>query len=88
MANALHNIICLEAEWEYRNAQSNKFSLNTEPLLNWLRTFHGCDIVYRHIINKQDLQYYLDYFASHKPKSVIRISLCRTAKRNPLIFPI
>ena len=66
MANALHNIICLEAEWEYRNAQSNKFSLNTEPLLNWLRTFHGCDIVYRHIINKQDLQYYLDYFASHK----------------------
>ena len=66
MANALHNIICLEAEWEYRNAKSNKFSLNTEPLLNWLRTFHGCDIVYRHIINKQDLQYYLDYFASHK----------------------
>ena len=25
---------------------------------------------------------------SNKPKSVIRISLCRTAKRNPLIFPI
>ena len=24
----------------------------------------------------------------YKPKSVIRISLCRTAKRNPLIFPI
>ena len=66
MANALHNIICLEAEWEYRNAKSNKFSLNTEPLLNWLRTFHGCDIVYRHILNKQDLHYYLDYFASHK----------------------
>ena len=66
MANALHNIICLEAEWEYRNAKSNKFSLNTEPLLNWLRTFHGCDIVYRHILNKQDLQYYLNYFASHK----------------------
>ena len=37
MANALHNIICLEAEWEYRNAKSNKFSLNAEPLLNWLR---------------------------------------------------
>ena len=66
MANALHNIICLEAEWEYRYDKRNKFSLNTEPLLNWLRTFHGCDIVYRHILNKQDLQYYLDYFASHK----------------------
>ena len=26
--------------------------------------------------------------AYHYPKSVIRISLCRTAKRNPLIFPI
>ena len=56
MANALHNIICLEAEWEYRyDKRNNKFSLNTEPLLNWLRTFHGCDIVYRHILNKQDL---------------------------------
>ena len=66
MANTLHNIICLEAEWEYRYDKRNKFSLNTEPLLNWLRTFHGCDIVYRHILNKQDLQYYLDYFASHK----------------------
>ena len=26
--------------------------------------------------------------SSFYPKSVIRISLCRTAKRNPLIFPI
>ena len=25
---------------------------------------------------------------ANKPKSVIRISLCRTAKRNPLFFPI
>ncbi len=66
MANTLHNIICLEAEWEYRYDKRYKFSLNTEPLLNWLKTFHGCDIVYRHILNKQDLQYYLDYFASHK----------------------
>ena len=28
------------------------------------------------------------YRNRYKPKSVIRISLCRTAKRNPLIFPI
>ena len=27
-------------------------------------------------------------FDTINPKSVIRISLCRTAKRNPLIFPI
>ena len=32
---------------------------------------------------------YLKEFGNKlKPKSVIRISLCRTAKRNPLIFPI
>lgn len=37
MANVNHNIICLEAEWEYRKEKRNKFSLNTEPLLNWLR---------------------------------------------------
>ena len=30
----------------------------------------------------------ISYEANYKPKSVIRISLCRTAKRNPLIFPI
>lgn len=29
-----------------------------------------------------------EYIVRNKPKSVIRISLCRTAKRNPLIFPI
>ena len=29
-----------------------------------------------------------EFFASVYPKSVIRISLCRTAKRNPLIFSI
>lgn len=65
MKKALHNIICLEAEWEYREDR-NKFCLNTEPLLNWLKAFHGCDVVYRHILNKQDLQYYLNYFSSHK----------------------
>ena len=30
----------------------------------------------------------LDVEKKIKPKSVIRISLCRKAKRNPLIFPI
>lgn len=44
MANVLHNIICLEAEWEYRKDKRNRFCLNTEPMLNWLWTFrHGCD---------------------------------------------
>ena len=44
-------------------------------------SFNVKGAVYSNINNrKQDPQY--------KPKSVIRISLCRTAKRNPLIFPI
>lgn len=66
MNNIHHNIICLEAEWKYRKEKQNCFSLNTEPLLSWLQAFHGCDIVYRRILNKHDLEYYLDYFASHK----------------------
>ena len=31
---------------------------------------------------------YVQIAEEDNPKSVIRISLCRTAKRNPLIFPI
>lgn len=37
-----------------------------------------CYLLFRHASCTNDF----------KPKSVIRISLCRTAKRNPLIFPI
>ena len=36
----------------------------------------------------KDIEDTLDPTRFIKPKSVIRISLCRTAKRNPLIFPI
>ncbi|MBR3027582.1 MAG: hypothetical protein IKH58_05505 [Bacteroidales bacterium] len=64
---AYHNIICLEAEWQFRyEKEEKKFSLNTQPLLHWLKEFHGCDIIYRHILTKEDLQYYLKYFATHK----------------------
>ena len=35
MANALHNIICLEAEWEYRNNKRNKFRLNPSLTFNY-----------------------------------------------------
>ena len=40
-----------------------------------------------HLVNslRQSVQFFI---ISDKPKSVIRISLFRTAKRNPLIFPI
>lgn len=32
---AYHNIICLEAEWQFRyEKEDKKFSLNTQPLLH------------------------------------------------------
>lgn len=65
MKRKAHNIICFEAEWLY-NSGDNKFNLKTEPLLNCLKEFHQCDVIYRHILHKPDLQHYLDYFKSAK----------------------
>lgn len=61
-----HNIICLEAEWEYseQNPQ-NRFSLNTLPMLNWLKEVYDCEVIYRRFRTKSDLKYYLDYFRTH-----------------------
>lgn len=62
-----HNIICLEAEWLYNSGRKkNRFNLKTEPLLNWLKEFHQCNVIYRHILHKADLQYYLEYFKPTK----------------------
>lgn len=65
MTKSNHNIICLEAEWQFRD-DKNKFCLNTEPLLHWLKEFYGCEVIYRHILTKEDLRYYLHYFSTHK----------------------
>jgi hypothetical protein len=64
-----HNIICLEAEWEYsvENAR-NAFSLNTLPMLNWLKEVYDCDVIYRRIRTKADLKYYIDYFRNNVDK--------------------
>ncbi|MDE5850283.1 MAG: hypothetical protein K2H38_09095 [Muribaculaceae bacterium] len=63
MKKKSHNIICLEAEWLYNSGRKGeRFNLKTEPLLNWLKEFHQCDVIYRHILHKADLQHYLDYF--------------------------
>lgn len=62
-----HNIICLEAEWLYNSGRKKDcFNLKTESLLNWLKEFHQCNVIYRHILHKADLQYYLEYFKSTK----------------------
>lgn len=61
-----HNIICLEAEWEYSEQNSNnRFSLNTLPMLNWLKEAYDCEVIYRRFRTKYDLKYYLDYFRTH-----------------------
>ena len=63
----MKNIICIEGEWEFNSQPAeNRFSLNTEPLLHWLREFYSCDTVYRHILTKEDLLHYIQFFASHK----------------------
>lgn len=67
MKKNAHNIICLEAEWLYNSCKKdNRFNLKTEPLLNWLKEYHNCDVIYRHILHKADLLYYLDYFKPTK----------------------
>ena len=61
-----HNIICLEAEWEYSEQNpKNRFSLNTLPMLNWLKEAYDCDVIYRRFRTKSDLKYYLEYFRTH-----------------------
>lgn len=67
MKQSAHNIICLEAEWLYNaNKKKDRFNLKTEPLLNWLKEFHHCDVIYRHILHKADLQHYLNFFQPTK----------------------
>ena len=67
MKQKAHNIICLEAEWLYNFCKrDSRFNLKTEPLLNWLKEFHQCDVIYRHILHKADLKQYLDYFKPTK----------------------
>ena len=44
--HAIHNIICLEAEWEYSEQNpKNSFSLNTLPMLNWLKEAYDCEVI-------------------------------------------
>jgi hypothetical protein len=66
MKKSTHNIICLEAEWNYNSHEKeNQFSLDTKPLLNWLKEFYSCDVVYRHILTREDLCHYIAYFKDH-----------------------
>ena len=90
-------------QWSHQIANSNveiKFGskikgtraiVESDDQQNFTLTNMGlfCLAIAKNNINPNEAN--IDYTqgsAGYKPKSVIRISLCRTAKRNPLIFPI
>ena len=85
-----HNIICLETEWEYSEQNpDNRFSLNTLPMLNWLKESYDCEVIYRRFRTKFDLKYYINYFRSHREENfdkydVIYIA-CHGEKKSLLI---
>lgn len=61
----VHNIICLEAEWLY-NDNDYKFNLKSEPLLQCLKEYYGCEVIYRHILDKNGLEHYMSHLAPSK----------------------
>ena len=82
---------------KYVFAQLTAF-LNRTQFNNYVRKYDGnryvkhftcwnqlLAMMFGQLSNRESLR---DLIVAFEPKSVIRISLCRTAKRNPLIFPI
>lgn len=70
-----NGIICLETEWEL-TVEKNKRSIHTKPLLEFLEKSSGCEIIYRRVATKNELQYYLRRFnlAKYDNYSIIYLS--------------
>ena len=63
----MKNILCFEGEWRYNSqSRNNRFDLNSEPMLRMLKEYHKCNVIYRHILIKDDLQHYFNFFNSNK----------------------
>lgn len=63
----MKNILCFEGEWLFNDDKKKyRFSLNTEPVLRMLQEYYKCETTYRHILSKEDLQHYINFFNSHK----------------------
>lgn len=62
---ALHNIICLEAEWLYNNNEY-KFNLKTDQILECLREFHDFELIHRNVLDKNGLIHYMHHLAPFK----------------------
>ncbi|MFG6425342.1 MAG: hypothetical protein K1W14_02965 [Muribaculaceae bacterium] len=62
-----NNIICFEGEWEFNSQKKdNKFNLNSGALLQWLKDFHGCSVIHRHVLSKADLEHYMKHMANSR----------------------
>lgn len=70
-----NGIICLETEWEH-TIERNRRSIHTKPLLDFLEKSSGCEIIYRRVATKNELQYYLKRFnlAKYDNYSIIYLS--------------
>lgn len=63
----MKNILCFEGEWKFNtNKKPERFDLNSEPILRMLKEYHKCDAIYRHILTKEDLKLYIEYFNRNK----------------------
>jgi hypothetical protein len=62
----MKNILCFEGEWKFNtHKKPERFDLNSEPILRMLKEYHKCDAIYRHILTKEDLKIYIEYFNRH-----------------------
>ena len=63
----MKNILCFEGEWKFNtHKKPERFDLNSEPILRMLKEYHKCDAIYRHILTKEDLKLYIEYFNRNK----------------------
>lgn len=60
-----YGIICLETEWEH-TVEKNRRSIHTSPLLEFLEKSSECEVIYRRVATKNELQYYLRRFNLRK----------------------
>lgn len=65
----MHNIICLENEWLYNSQKKeNQFNLETKFILDCLKNFYECSVIYRPILSRDNLQYYMNFFSKNRRK--------------------
>lgn len=81
------NIICFETEWLYNHQETNnRFNLNSQPVLQWLKDFHNIDIIHRSILTRDDLKYYMKYFSDRRRFKKYQLIYFSTHGQNHAIY--